>query len=352
MNAKATDRPLDHLDSEQTELGSHDSDAVDVLREDDDRLDSLRSELQELRQQVLHTDERIANYLAHRDCEETRGSALAADPQRILSKMDELAIRIENLHRVTERLVEHEPVKAAEDPHSQMAGELGTELKESQLRIGKSIAKLVRDGFDQQRFEFEQQFKDLRDSIAQLSLDVLPQSAEDFEISDEAVSMDNAVPMDGADSPGDASPWTDVIFGADLASEPELSGAIGELRDRLLAGDPTAVSLAGHLMVFHSALPERRPQLLKELGEAYYRCCPKRTDEDNVLETALVESLQGSCQGAGYSNTIELVHPGERFDSTRHSPVGKGGVEVAGACGWVVLRDDGKVYTKASVTLR
>ena len=51
------------------------------------------------------------------------------------------------------------------------------------------------------------------------------------------------------------------------------------------------------------------------------------------------------------SNTIELVHPGERFDSTRHN-ASKRGVEITQVLGWIVLRDNGKVYTKASVAVR
>ena len=51
------------------------------------------------------------------------------------------------------------------------------------------------------------------------------------------------------------------------------------------------------------------------------------------------------------SNTIELVHPGERFDSTRHN-ASQRGVEITQVLGWIVLRDNGKVYTKASVAVK
>jgi hypothetical protein len=50
-------------------------------------------------------------------------------------------------------------------------------------------------------------------------------------------------------------------------------------------------------------------------------------------------------------NTIELVHPGERFDATRHNASTRG-VEITEVHGWIVLRDNGKVYTKANVTVR
>jgi hypothetical protein len=69
------------------------------------------------------------------------------------------------------------------------------------------------------------------------------------------------------------------------------------------------------------------------------------------LERALAEWLMRACDRAGMANTIELVSPGERFDSLRHNAP-RPGVEVAQVMGWIVLRDNGKVYTKASVAVR
>ena len=47
--------------------------------------------------------------------------------------------------------------------------------------------------------------------------------------------------------------------------------------------------LAGQLLVFQSAPAERLPQLLKDLGEAFYRWQPKATPGTNPLEEALVQ---------------------------------------------------------------
>jgi hypothetical protein len=69
------------------------------------------------------------------------------------------------------------------------------------------------------------------------------------------------------------------------------------------------------------------------------------------LEESLVRWLRRTCEAAGIFNSVELVHPGERFDSTRHSAATRG-VEITQVQGWVVLRDNGKVYTKATVTAR
>jgi len=46
-----------------------------------------------------------------------------------------------------------------------------------------------------------------------------------------------------------------------------------------------------------------------------------------------------------------LVHPGQRFDAARHNAASRG-VEIVAVHGWVVLREGGKVYTKATVAVR
>ena len=85
--------------------------------------------------------------------------------------------------------------------------------------------------------------------------------------------------------------------------------------------------------------------------EAFYRWQPKTAATANPMEDALVAWLTETMQDTGIGNTIELVHPGERFDSTRHSAASRG-VEIAEVQGWIVLRDNGKVYTKAAVSAK
>ena len=119
----------------------------------------------------------------------------------------------------------------------------------------------------------------------------------------------------------------------------------------MLEGNAGACALAGQLLVFQSAPPERLPQLLKDVGEAFYRWQPKKTPGTNPMEEAVVAWLQRSCENAGINNTIEPVHPGERFDSTRHNATSRG-VEITEVRGWIVLRDNGRVYTKATVAVR
>ena len=149
--------------------------------------------------------------------------------------------------------------------------------------------------------------------------------------------------------PSDA--WHSAILGPDLAAHPNLAFKRQQLLDGVLEGDPGARSLAGQLLVFQSAPADRLPKLLKEIGEAYYRWQPKTGPGTNPFEETLVRWLEKTCDGAGISNTIELVHRGERFDAARHNAASRG-VEITEVLGWIVLRTGGKVYTKASVAVQ
>ena len=145
--------------------------------------------------------------------------------------------------------------------------------------------------------------------------------------------------------------WEWAILGSDLAQRPELAFQRQQLIGGVLEGNSGACALAGQLLVFQSAPAERLPQLLKDIGEAFYRWHPKTTSGTNAMEDALVQWLRRSCEAAGISNTIALVHPGERFDAARHTASSRG-VEITEVHGWIVLRDNGKVYTKATVAVQ
>ena len=132
---------------------------------------------------------------------------------------------------------------------------------------------------------------------------------------------------------------------------PELAGMRQQFLMDVLRNHAGAVALAGQLFLFHSSPVERLPQLLKEIGEAYYRWQPKSQPGESPVEKALAAWLQKACEDAGIHNTIELVHPGERFDAARHNAASRG-VEISEVYGWIVLRDNGKVYTKAAVAVR
>lgn len=146
--------------------------------------------------------------------------------------------------------------------------------------------------------------------------------------------------------------WMSALLGPILCEDPQLDDSIHWIEQNILEGNLHALSLVGHLLVFRCAPSDRKPSLLKDVGEAYYRCFPKTRDLSNPFEDALIAWLKQHCEAADLRNSIELVHPGERFDAARHSPVERGGVEIAEVLGWVVLRDGGKVFSKASVQTR
>lgn len=158
-------------------------------------------------------------------------------------------------------------------------------------------------------------------------------------------------PQEATDEADTNQPWCRAILGPDLAADRELADECRALLAGVLERDPGAQSLAGELLIFQATPGERLPPLLKNLGEAYYRWQPKTTPGTRPLEESLVRWLRKVCEAAGIFNSVELVHPGERFDSTRHSATSRG-VEITQVEGWVVLRDNGKVYTKATVTAR
>ena len=142
-----------------------------------------------------------------------------------------------------------------------------------------------------------------------------------------------------------------VVFGPAIAASGSLAPQREELIRDLTNGDAGAMTLCGAIMLFRGATAERMPQLLKDIGEAWYAWAPHTADEDDDLRDALCRWLERTCAEAGVPNTIELVRPGDRFDVKRHH-ARQPGVEVTDVGGWVVLRDNGKVYTKANVTVK
>ena len=142
-----------------------------------------------------------------------------------------------------------------------------------------------------------------------------------------------------------------IILGADLCSNGALSVYREELLDGFLRGDRASAGLIGAMIEFQSSTPERMPRLLQDIGEAYYRWHPKRGQGADPFERALAHNVCALCEANGIKNTIELVETGQRFDSGRHNSNSRG-VEITEVKGWVVLRDNGKVYTRAAVEVQ
>ena len=145
--------------------------------------------------------------------------------------------------------------------------------------------------------------------------------------------------------------WDQVIFGQEMAMDMSLSSDRRSMIDGLISEDPASMGLVGQLLVFRSATSERMPQLLKDVGEAYYRWRPETQHGNDPMRDALIIWLGRICDANSVANTIEIVTPGDRYDAARHHAKERG-IEVDSVVGWVVLRDNGKVYTKASVSVK
>lgn len=145
--------------------------------------------------------------------------------------------------------------------------------------------------------------------------------------------------------------WEEILLGRDLCAQSVLADARRQLLLGVTNGEIAARALAGQLLLVQGATADELPERLRHVGEAYYRWRPRATLADDPFETRLAEWLTRCAENAGFRLSIELVRPGDRFDSTRHVSAGRG-VEVVSVHGWLVIRDGHKVYTKANVSVR
>ncbi|MFT5523914.1 MAG: hypothetical protein ACI9HK_001863, partial [Pirellulaceae bacterium] len=150
-------------------------------------------------------------------------------------------------------------------------------------------------------------------------------------------------------APHDSS-WEQILLGNELATDPHLSNYRQRLVNGLSNGDAAATGLVGHLLMFRALPADKMSKVLKEVGESYYRWSP-HTPHPDPMRDAVIHWLERVCEACGVQNKIRMVQPGDRFDSTRHNAKERG-IEVSDVFGWIVLRDNGKVYSKATVAVR
>ncbi|MHB8897417.1 MAG: hypothetical protein ACYC6Y_01580 [Thermoguttaceae bacterium] len=281
---------------------------------DDTDLEQLTARLAEVGRLFEAANGQIVEYLVRRDRQRAEpGPALPAD---LTAHVSQLAARLEQLAMSPPPVPAATPGAAAEQ-----VGELLQPIREKLEILDQQNTAL---------YQTMEQFRSQLDGGVQgLAALLVPQPHDE----------------DPSALHGD---WMAAILGPQLAGHGD---AGRRLLEGILAGDSSAQGFAGQLLVFRSATPERLPQTLKDLGEAYYRWRPKTAAGNDPFEEALAGHLQRACENAGIHNSIELVHPGQRFDAARHN-AGSRGVEIVQVLGWIVLRDNGKVYTKASVEVR
>lgn len=151
---------------------------------------------------------------------------------------------------------------------------------------------------------------------------------------------------------GDAE-WERIILGDELSNDVSLIAERRRLLEDVRRRHTPSLAFAGELLLLWSATPERYPERLRPVGEAFYawRAASATLESVDPLEPALARCLSRHAEELGLAHTIELVRLGDRFDSTRHHSPTSRGMSVIGVQGWVVLHRQQKVYTKASVAL-
>ncbi len=313
---------------------------------------ALREQLRELKERFDTTDAQIAGYLRD-SARPNRGADSNGETlthvqnslDRLLSKFEDLATSTSSAAPVSKGHQEVlDALQKLADYQNHLAGKIVNAVAKKMieeldlLRFQKIVHETLATELD--RREAEAEAKAQREAEEE----ALAESEADIELED--VQLEEDVPPEQDAS---AEAWSRAIWGPELTGSQGFAPFLGELNRRLLAGDAGIANLAGQILLFRQCPPEAKPQLLKDVGEAYYRTRLDAEMPNHPFEQALIDWLQSECEQLGLPNTIEIVHVGERFDKSRHSSTTKGGAEVAEVFGWVVLTEGGRVYTRASV---
>ena len=102
---------------------------------------------------------------------------------------------------------------------------------------------------------------------------------------------------------------------AGLAANANLAFQRQQLVTGVLDGDAGACSLAGQLWSSSRPRPSGCRSCSRTSARPTIAGSPRPAPASSPMEEALVAWLRQCCDLAGISNTIELVHPGERFDA-------------------------------------
>jgi hypothetical protein len=141
--------------------------------------------------------------------------------------------------------------------------------------------------------------------------------------------------------------WGALLGGA-LVDDPKVATYTRQLVRGARDGVQPGLALLAKLMMFRAACGEERLPLLREIGEAYYLWAKSLGSEPEPWRDALIAWLDGECASMGLVHQIELTLVGDRFDRNRHQAANTG-TEIVSVGGWIVLRANGSVYTKALV---
>jgi len=266
-----------------------------------------------------------------------------ADPTQF-SASPELAQLVETLPVVLERLNEFLQTQQLAEEGDQQSGD--SDLLEAVERQFAGLNERL-NGLDERVGELTLELKSVREMAEEAAEN---DAVEPPETAEPESSQEN-VPSQGSDTGDIDETLGSLLLGDELCGDAALAADRSELLAGVQSGDIAAIGLASRLMLVQVAAKAELPPLLKEVGEAYYRWRPKNTDVSDVFEETLVETMHKRIADVGLRNSIEVVQPGDRYETSRHVTPDRG-VEVSDVRGWAVMRENGKALTKANVGLR
>lgn len=144
-------------------------------------------------------------------------------------------------------------------------------------------------------------------------------------------------------------PLASVLMGDALRADKTLTPVWEQLTSQVLVGESTACQLGAFLMLFHRGALEECHKWIQAIGESWYRWAG---EENGEAKQALINWLNQECVRRNVPLRVEEVRSGVRFDSDRHIAVGQPGRDVYGVQGWLVLREDKSIFSKALVDSR
>ncbi|MBI5760751.1 MAG: hypothetical protein HZA46_19705, partial [Planctomycetales bacterium] len=210
-------------------------------------LQSLQRDFQKLSRRFDQAGDELARYLSGRRTSGSAGESVefAIVAEAWTKRLDELASRLDRIE------------SSLQEKH-----ELTPEALEPIVSACRQIGKMLQKGFEEQQTRMERVRSELNACLNQIQQQLTPP------------------PTDPAESSPAADVWRTALFGEALAADADLATRLDGVCDNVISGDSAASTLVGQLLIYRHAATERRPQLLKDLGEAYYRCFPKTEDAD------------------------------------------------------------------------
>lgn len=304
-----------------------------------DDLTQLRRHLQSVRQQVERVEGWVESSLS---LPRVTSSAPEPGSTTLATRVDELLVGLDRLERTLNG--SRNKAQPPEGTAEVSLPKLASMIMESHQRLSSRLK-----GIEEKLGTLSSDGRAAREALER----ALPAPDDATIMLEEAVA--EASQKSGTTSP--QKPLTPIdpaaLFGRDLIDDARTEAGLVELTRRITDDDPKAVGLVGQLMSWRSASRERLPKLLGEVGDAYYACFPRTSDQIAPLEQALVVILARKCVECDVPNSIELVRLGERFDPSRHRlRVGERGVEVTEIHGWIVVGPDGQILNRAQVGVK